>query len=90
MKRPGPLFPLLRKFLLKFPIKAKNQYLIQIGGKHHVIIIKQNSDRDSQSKVVRAVSEAEEKDGQLGTGSVLMPFIAIYKNQPVACSHTMH
>jgi hypothetical protein len=34
---------------------------------------------DSEGKVVRAVSEVEEKDGQLWIGSVLMPFIAIYK-----------
>lgn len=33
---------------------------------------------DSQGKVVRAVSEVEEKDGKLWIGSVLMPFIAVY------------
>lgn len=80
------LFPRLRKFLLKLPIKAKYHYLMQIGGKLHGIIIKYSPDgellqilEDRQGKVVRAVSEVEEKDGQLWIGSVLMPFIAVYK-----------
>lgn len=79
------LFPRLRKFLLKLPIKAKYHYLMQIGGKLHGIIIKYSPDgellqilEDRQGKVVRAVSEVEEKDGQLWIGSVLMPFIAVY------------
>lgn len=80
------LFPRLRKFVLKLPIKAKYQYLMQIGGRLQGIIIKCGPDgkllqilEDRQGKVVRAVSEVEEKDGQLWIGSVLMPFIAVYK-----------
>lgn len=79
-------FPRLRKFLLKLPIKPRYHYLMQIGGKLHGIIIKYSPDgellqilEDRQGKVVRAVSEVEEKDGQLWIGSVLMPFIAVYK-----------
>lgn len=33
---------------------------------------------DRKGKVVKAVSEVEEKDGKLWIGSVLMPFIAVY------------
>ena len=33
---------------------------------------------DRTGKVVRLISEVEEKDGQLWLGSVVMPFIAVY------------
>lgn len=79
------LYPTLRKFILKLPIKARYHYLMQIGGRLHALIIKYGPDgellqvlEDSQGKVVRAVSEVEEKDGKLWIGSVLMPFIAVY------------
>lgn len=75
----------LRKFLLKLPIPAKHHYLMQIGGRLHALIIKYSPDgelleilEDRKGKVVRAVSEVEEKDGKLWIGSVLMPFIAVY------------
>ncbi|RZR76388.1 hypothetical protein BHM03_00001122 [Ensete ventricosum] len=75
----------LRKFLLKLPIPTKYHFLFQIGGKPHAVIVKYSPEgelleilEDSQGKVVRAVSEVEEKDGKLWIGSVLMPFIAVY------------
>jgi len=75
----------LRKFLMKLPISAKYHYLMQIGGRLHAAIIKYSPNgelleilEDTQGKVVRAVSEVEEKDGKLWMGSVLMPFIAVY------------
>lgn len=80
------LYPRIRKAILKLPIPTKNQYLFQIGGKLHGVIVKYSPEgkllqilEDSEGKVVRAVSEVEEKDGQLWIGSVLMPFIAVYK-----------
>lgn len=80
------LYPKIRKSILKLPIPTKNQYLFQIGGKLHGVIVKYSPEgkllqilEDSEGKVVRAVSEVEEKDGQLWIGSVLMPFIAVYK-----------
>ncbi|XP_077241047.1 protein STRICTOSIDINE SYNTHASE-LIKE 3-like isoform X4 [Tasmannia lanceolata] len=79
------LYPQLRKFLLKLPIPAKYQYLLHIGGWPHAVIVKYSPDgkimeilEDKQGKVVRLVSEVEEKDGKLWIGSVLMPFIAVY------------
>ncbi|XP_058105708.1 protein STRICTOSIDINE SYNTHASE-LIKE 3 [Magnolia sinica] len=79
------LYPKLRKFLLKLPIPAKFQFLMHIGGRPHALIMKYSPDgqilevlEDKQGKVVRAVSEVEEKDGKLWIGSVLMPFIAVY------------
>ncbi|CAB4313541.1 unnamed protein product [Prunus armeniaca] len=79
------LFPQIRKFLLKLPISAKIQFLIHIGGRPHAVVVKYSPEgkilqilEDSQGKVVKAVSEVEEKDGKLWMGSVLMPFIAVY------------
>ncbi|CAL0324284.1 unnamed protein product [Lupinus luteus] len=79
------LYPKLRKFILKLPIPTKIQYMLQIGGRFQAIVVKYSPEgeilqilEDSEGKVVRAVSEVEEKDGQLWMGSVLMPFIAVY------------
>ena len=79
------IYPRLRKFLLSLPIPVKYHYMFHIGGKLHALIIKYGPDgeilevlEDRQGKVVRAVSEVEEKDGKLWIGSVLMPFIAVY------------
>lgn len=80
------LHPKIRTFLLKLPVPAKIQYLIHIGGWLHGVIAKYSPEgkllqilEDSSGKVVKAVSEVEEKDGKLWIGSVLMPFVAVYK-----------
>uniref|UniRef100_A0A2P2N1F7 Strictosidine synthase conserved region domain-containing protein n=1 Tax=Rhizophora mucronata TaxID=61149 RepID=A0A2P2N1F7_RHIMU len=77
--------PTLRTFLLKLPVPAKIQYLLNIGGRLHAVVVKYNAEgkllkilEDNQGKVVRAISEVEERDGKLWMGSVLMPFIAVY------------
>ncbi|KAK9727070.1 hypothetical protein RND81_05G256200 [Saponaria officinalis] len=77
--------PKLRDLLLKLPVKAKYQFMIFIGGFPHGIVLKYSSEgeilqvlEDRPGKVVRAVSEVEEKDGKLWISSVLMPFIAVY------------
>lgn len=78
-------YPQLRKFVLKLPIPTRIQYLLQIGWRVHAIVVKYSPEgkllqilEDSSGKVVRAVSEAEERDGKLWFGSVLMPFVAVY------------
>ncbi|XP_071736252.1 protein STRICTOSIDINE SYNTHASE-LIKE 3-like [Rutidosis leptorrhynchoides] len=75
-------YPKFRTFILKLPIPIKFHFLLSSGGP---LIVKYNSDgkilkilEDIQGKVVRAVSEVEEKEGQLWLGSVLMSFIAVY------------
>ncbi|KAE9463336.1 hypothetical protein C3L33_04763, partial [Rhododendron williamsianum] len=75
-----------RKLLLKLPISAKVHYLLQLGGRLHAVVIKYSPEgkllqilEDSGGKVVKAVSEVEEKDGKLWMGSVLMPFVAVYQ-----------
>ncbi|XAR60216.1 Strictosidine synthase [Bertholletia excelsa] len=80
------LYPKVRYFLLKLPISARIQYLLSIGGRMHGIIVKYSPEgkllqilEDKQGKAVKAVSEVEEKDGKLWIGSVLMPFIAVYR-----------
>ncbi|KAK2975293.1 hypothetical protein RJ640_026801 [Escallonia rubra] len=78
-------YPKIRKFILKLPIPAKIQFLLHIGGRPHAVVVKYSSEgkllqilEDRQGKVVKAVSEVEEKDGKLWIGSVLMPFVAVY------------
>ncbi|KAF7119494.1 hypothetical protein RHSIM_Rhsim13G0198200 [Rhododendron simsii] len=80
------LYPTVRKFLLKLPIPAKIQFLLHIGGRPHAVVVKYSPEgkllqilEDSQGKVVKAVSEVEEKDGKLWMGSVLVPFVAVYQ-----------
>lgn len=79
------LYPKLRTFILKLPIPTKIQYLLQIGGKLHAVVVKYSPEgkllkilEDNEGKVVKAVSEVEERDGKLWMGSVLMPFVAVY------------
>lgn len=80
------LYPQVRLFLLKLPIPTKIHYLLQIGGRPHAVIAKYSPEgqllqilEDRKGKVVKAVSEVEEKDGKLWIGSVLMPFVAVYQ-----------
>ncbi|KAL3626979.1 cohesin loading factor Ssl3 [Castilleja foliolosa] len=80
------LYPNIRRFWLKLPISAKIHYLMQIGGRMHAAVVKYSPEgeflqmlEDRPGKVVKAVSEVEEKDGKLWMGSVLMPFVAVYQ-----------
>lgn len=82
------IYPQLRLFLLKLPIPVKLRALLHLGGKLPAIVVKYNPEgkllrilEDEEGKVVRAVSDVEEKDGKLWMGSVLMPFIAVYQLQ---------
>eukprot|EP01018_Ginkgo_biloba_P010738 Gb_11507 [translate_table: standard] len=79
------LYPGIRKAILKLPIPTKYQYLMHVGGKLHASLVKYSPDgdlieilEDRDGKVVRAVSEVEERDGKLWMGSVLMSFVAVY------------
>ncbi|KAF3437584.1 hypothetical protein FNV43_RR20340 [Rhamnella rubrinervis] len=76
------MYPKLRKFLLKLPIPV---YSLLTRGKLHAAVVKYSPEgkllqilEDSQGKVVKAISEVEEKDGKLWMGSVLLPCIAVY------------
>ncbi|KAH6772990.1 strictosidine synthase-like 3 [Perilla frutescens var. frutescens] len=79
------LYPKLRHAWLKLPLSATFHYLMQIGGRPHAMVVKYSPEgkllqilEDRTGKVVKAVSEVEEKDGKLWMGSVLMSFIAVY------------
>ncbi|XP_047942241.1 protein STRICTOSIDINE SYNTHASE-LIKE 3 [Salvia hispanica] len=79
------LYPKLRQAWLKLPISAKLHYLMQIGGRMHALVAKYSEDgklvqilEDRTGKVVKAVSEVEERDGKLWLGSVLMSSVAVY------------
>lgn len=80
------MYPQLRHFLLKLPVSAKLQYLIHIGGRLHAAVVKYSPEgkllqilEDRQGKVIRAISEVEEREGKLWMGSVLMSFISVYQ-----------
>ncbi|KAL6976493.1 cohesin loading factor Ssl3 [Sarracenia purpurea var. burkii] len=80
------LYPKFRKFLLKLPISATIHYLLHVGGRPHAVVAKYSPEgkllrilEDSPGKVVKAVSEVDEKDGKLWMGSVLVPFVAVYQ-----------
>ncbi|KAJ7981258.1 putative Strictosidine synthase [Quillaja saponaria] len=80
------LYPKIRTFLLKLPIPTKIHFLLQIGGHPTAVVAKYSPEgkllqllEDNQGKVVKAISEVEEKDGKLWMGSVLVPFVAVYK-----------
>lgn len=77
--------PRIRMFLLRLPISARIQYITYIGGKLQGIVAKYSPDgelldvvQDRMGKVVKGVSEVQEKDGKLWMGSVLTNFIALY------------
>ncbi|KAG6414708.1 hypothetical protein SASPL_122081 [Salvia splendens] len=79
------LYPKLRQAWLKLPISAKFHYLMQIGGRMHALVAKYSEDgklvqilEDRTGKVVKAVSEVDERDGKLWLGSVLMSSVAVY------------
>ncbi|PKA66054.1 Strictosidine synthase 1 [Apostasia shenzhenica] len=82
------MHPTVRKIFLKLPIRTEIQYKTHIGGRLHALIMKYGADgqllkvlEDREGKVVKAVSEVEERDGKLWIGSVLMPFIAVYDDK---------
>ncbi|EPS65875.1 hypothetical protein M569_08902 [Genlisea aurea] len=75
----------VRRFFLKLPIPLRIHYLLQIGGRPHAVVVKYSPEgklvkilEDQHGKVVRAVSEVEEKGGKLWMGSVLMQFVSVY------------
>ncbi|TKY69756.1 STRICTOSIDINE SYNTHASE 3 [Spatholobus suberectus] len=58
------LYPKMRKVILKIPIPIRIQYMIQIGGRFHAIVVKYNPERKllqilegNEGKIVKAVSE---------------------------------
>ncbi|CAN4100815.1 unnamed protein product [Withania somnifera] len=80
------VYPQLRLFLLKLPIPIKHRSLLHGGDKVPAIVVKYSPEgkllqilEDGEGKVVRAVSDVEEIDGNLWMGSVFMPFIAVYR-----------
>ncbi|KAJ7542991.1 hypothetical protein O6H91_09G020900 [Diphasiastrum complanatum] len=75
--------PLLRKLIFKLPIPLKNLYVFY-SGKPHAMVLKYSADgelvdvfEDDTGKVVKLVSEVEERDGRLWLGTVLLPHIAV-------------
>ncbi|MGV7354860.1 hypothetical protein PJM26_30690, partial [Mycobacterium kansasii] len=70
--------------LLKLPLSFRQLHILFVGG-HHAVAVKLSVDgrvveilEDSRGAVVRYISEAEEKDGKLWIGSVMMPYIWVY------------
>ncbi|XP_072056307.1 protein STRICTOSIDINE SYNTHASE-LIKE 3-like [Arachis hypogaea] len=79
------LYPRMRKVLLKLPIPSNIRFMMIIGGKLRAVAVKYNHQgklvqilEDSEGKVVKELSEVEEKDGKLWMGSVMVAYIAVY------------
>jgi sugar lactone lactonase YvrE len=77
--------PWVGKTLLKLPFSLKQLHSMLVGGKPHAIAIKLSEEgnflevlEDCDGKSMKFISEAEEKDGKLWMGSVLMPFVGVY------------
>lgn len=76
--------PWLRHFVAKLPIPSEQLYAM-VAPKPHALIIRYSSEgqllevlEDQPGKVVKIVSEVEERDGKLYIGTVLYPQIAVY------------
>ncbi|KAM2227482.1 hypothetical protein ACFXTI_014283 [Malus domestica] len=74
------------KLMLKLPLGFKRLHSLLVGGKAHATAVKLSENgevlqvlEDCEGKTIKFISELEEKDGELWIGSVLMPFIGIYK-----------
>ncbi|EPS68312.1 hypothetical protein M569_06455, partial [Genlisea aurea] len=77
--------PELRKLWLKLPIPGGIHYYLLLGGRMSATVVQYDPQgeiveivEDGEGKVVRVVSEVEERDGKLWMGSVLMDFVAVY------------
>ncbi|KAI5064982.1 hypothetical protein GOP47_0019677 [Adiantum capillus-veneris] len=77
--------PWVRHALLKLPISIKTMYGFFLGGEPHALIMRYDSSgnllevlEDQTGKLVKLISEVEERDGELWLGSVLMPYVAVY------------
>ncbi|MCO5604324.1 hypothetical protein L7F22_058489 [Adiantum nelumboides] len=77
--------PWMRHALLKLPLSLKTIYGFFLGGMPHALIMRYDSSgnvqevlEDQTGKLVKLVSEVEERDGELWLGSVLMPYVAVY------------
>ncbi|MCO5577260.1 hypothetical protein L7F22_031087 [Adiantum nelumboides] len=77
--------PWTRHALLKLPLSLKTIYGFFLGGTPHALIMRYDSGgnvqevlEDQTGKLVKLVSEVEERDGELWLGSELMPYVAVY------------
>lgn len=76
--------PWARRALLRLPLDIKVFYALLLGlPKGYVLELDESGNvtqvlEDSRGAAVSAVSEVEERDGQLWMGSVLRPHIAVY------------
>ncbi|CAI5534592.1 unnamed protein product [Closterium sp. Naga37s-1] len=75
--------PWLRHILMRLPLEVKILYALIVGAPHgYLIEVDENGEitevlEDSLGLVVRAISEVEERKGQLWMGSVIMPHLHV-------------
>eukprot|EP00249_Psilotum_nudum_P030837 c43935_g1_i1 orf=245-1480(-) len=76
--------PWIRRILARLPIPLPYIYSLMLSGGPHAMVARYSADgelmevlEDSEGKVVRLVSEAEERDGRLWVGSAIVPQIAV-------------
>lgn len=75
----------VRMFFMRLPISTRIQYLLYLGGRLHSMVVKYSPEgelldvlEDKIGKVLKSVSEVEEREGTLWMGSVLTNHIALY------------
>ncbi|KAH7405159.1 hypothetical protein KP509_15G059200 [Ceratopteris richardii] len=80
--------PWMRYAILKLPVPLSRIYPFFLGGKPHALVMRYDSEgnilevlEDQTGKLVKLISEVEERNGELWLGSVLMPYVAVYSRQ---------
>ncbi|KAL5728456.1 cohesin loading factor Ssl3 [Ranunculus cassubicifolius] len=80
------IYPRLRYLWLSLPIPPKVRSIMSNENRHYGGVVKYSNEgkllqilEDIEGKVVKLLSQAEEKDGKLYMGSVMLPCIAVYQ-----------
>jgi sugar lactone lactonase YvrE len=78
-------YPWIRTLMARLPIPLRYIYSLMLAARPHAMVARFSEDgellqvlEDSEGKVVRTVSEAEERDGTLWISSVVFPQIALF------------
>eukprot|EP00475_Leptophrys_vorax_P017418 TRINITY_DN24091_c0_g1_i3.p2 TRINITY_DN24091_c0_g1~~TRINITY_DN24091_c0_g1_i3.p2 ORF type:complete len:108 (-),score=5.88 TRINITY_DN24091_c0_g1_i3:315-638(-) len=81
--------PWIRSLFMNLPIDIKIAYAATIGWWPHGMVVEVDADgritdmlEDRYGRVVRAVSEVEERNGTLWIASVVMPHMAVMQYTP--------
>ncbi|KAH7431348.1 hypothetical protein KP509_08G044100 [Ceratopteris richardii] len=78
-------YPWIRSVLARLPIPLSSIYSLMLGARPHAMVARFSESgellqvlEDSEGKVVKTVSEAEERDGVLWISSAIFPQLALF------------